>query len=264
MVLGADEERDLVLLSVPGFTALPLVLASSVTAGETVYAIGYAAGLEGEASITQGIISAKRIEGGTGLIYLQTDAAINPGNSGGPLINELGEVVGVNVSRLRGEIAQFENMGFAISVEEIRLADEPLLAGVVKLLPIPSPTATLNSTVEWCVFKAKWNDAMLASGSFIGRLNERTMQGPISSSDEWQTWANEYRYIRDLSCSLPRSPLGVGAIADKLCACDEAMLGYLQSEGVSDYLRIQSTQLFKESFNLLFNVNEQLGNPSCE
>lgn len=119
-VIGADEERDLVLLSVQGLTAPPLILASSVAAGETVYAIGFAAGLEGEASITQGIISAKRVDSETGLAYLQTDAAINPGNSGGPLLNEMGEVVGVNVSRLRGEMAQFENMGFAISVEEIR------------------------------------------------------------------------------------------------------------------------------------------------
>ena len=87
MVLGADEALDLALLSVPGLKAPPLPLGATVETGDTVYAVGYPAGLAGEASVTQGIISAQRTEGDYGAAYLQTDAPINPGNSGGPLFN---------------------------------------------------------------------------------------------------------------------------------------------------------------------------------
>lgn len=272
-VLGADEERDLALLSVPGLASPPLVLGSSVAAGDMVYAIGYAAGLEGEASITQGIISAKRVESETGLAYLQTDAAINPGNSGGPLLNEIGEVVGVNVSRLRGEMAQFENMGFAISVEEVRSVSEALQAGEVNLLPAPSPTPTLApvptttpaSISEWCVFEAKVFEFAKADEAFRDRWNERIKQESFTS-DDWQTWANEYVDVYNLACTLPRSPVAARPIADKLCASAESMSSYLRHGGGDqwDYLRIQYIQGITEAGDMIIDVNTQFGNPSCE
>lgn len=144
VVLGLDEERDLALLTVPGLPAPPLALSTDISIGDTVLAVGYAAGLPGDASMTRGIVSAKRIEPETGLRILQTDAPINPGNSGGPLFNEAGQVVGVNIGRLRGSRAQYENMGFAVSANEIRLVADSLQAGLVRLVPMatarPAPT----------------------------------------------------------------------------------------------------------------------------
>lgn len=145
-VEGADEEKDLALLSVPSLDAPPLALSSTTAVGEPVIAVGYAAGLRGEPSITRGIISARREVPDRDLVLLQTDAAINPGNSGGPLLNERGEVVGINVLRLQGVTVQLENLGFAVSIDTVRNVGEALRTGSVKLLPTPTvrpfPTAT--------------------------------------------------------------------------------------------------------------------------
>lgn len=272
-VLGADEGRDLALLSVPSLASPPLVLASSAAAGDTVYAIGYAAGLEGEASITQGIISAKRVDSETGLDYLQTDAAINPGNSGGPLLNERGEVVGDNVSRLRGEMAQFENMGFAISVEEVRSVSGILQAGGVNLLPALSPAPTLTPALtaapasigEWCVFLDKGLEFAKADQAFRDSWNERIEQGSFTS-DDWQTWANEFFDVYNLACTLPRSPVEARSIADKLCVSAESMSSYLRHGGGDqwDYLRAQYIQGITEAGDMITDLANVLGNPSCQ
>lgn len=139
MVLGADEALDLALLSVPSLKAPPLRLGDAVATGDTVYAVGYAAGLAGEASVTQGILSGWRTESEDGVTYLQTDAPINPGNSGGPLLSIDGEVVGMNVAKLRGEEGEYEGMAFAISSGDIKDAYEALRAGEVRLLPTIAP-----------------------------------------------------------------------------------------------------------------------------
>ena len=86
-------------------------------------AIGFALGLDGDPSVTLGIVSALDRTIGTdgaaldGLI--QTDAAISSGNSGGALVNAAGEVVGINTAVARSsETTAATNVGFAISVKE--------------------------------------------------------------------------------------------------------------------------------------------------
>ncbi|MCB0477063.1 MAG: DUF1610 domain-containing protein [Crocinitomicaceae bacterium] len=78
-----------------------------VEAGERIIAIGHPLGLEFTA--TQGIVS-KEARNFNNVDYIQVDAAINPGNSGGPLINEAGEIVGVNTFIFRDG----ESLGFAL------------------------------------------------------------------------------------------------------------------------------------------------------
>jgi len=81
--------------------------------GDDVVAIGHPYGLNYTA--TQGVISkVDRIR--DGLKFIQIDAAINPGNSGGPLVNEKGEVIGVNSFIIRGG----DNLGFALPVNYLR------------------------------------------------------------------------------------------------------------------------------------------------
>ena len=86
----------------------PLKLSQqSVKDGDTTIAVGHPYGLNYTA--TEGIISkASRLQGD--LEYIQIDAAINPGNSGGPLLNEHGEVVGVNTFIIQNA----NNLGFAL------------------------------------------------------------------------------------------------------------------------------------------------------
>jgi serine protease Do len=75
--------------------------------GEPIIAIGHPYGLK--YSATKGIVSKVKRQHG-GLQYLQIDAAINPGNSGGPLINQAGEILGVNTFIIEGG----DNLGFAL------------------------------------------------------------------------------------------------------------------------------------------------------
>ncbi len=139
-IKGADEKKDLALLAVPGLPGAPLPFSTAVAVGDAVVAIGFAAGLPGDPSVTRGIISAIRPDLDS-MALLQTDTPINPGNSGGPLVNERGEVVGVNVAKLRGNKAQYENMGFAIAASEVTAMAPELLAGTKNVKKSPTPSA---------------------------------------------------------------------------------------------------------------------------
>lgn len=124
-VLASDRGNDLALLrmSGDGFEEATFADPASVRLGDDVMAIGFALGLDGEPSVTLGIVSALDRSVGQGDVFLdgliQTDAAISSGNSGGPLVNAAGEVVGINTAVAR-DTAVFTatNVGFAISVGE--------------------------------------------------------------------------------------------------------------------------------------------------
>ena len=134
-VVGADEVNDLALLRIRvprGEAALPVApLGSSdgLMIGEWVIAIGNPFGFllsNPEPSVSVGVVSAvgRNIIGAAGqrsyaLDLIQTDASINPGNSGGPLVNALGEVVGVNSSILSASGGS-EGLGFAIPIDRAR------------------------------------------------------------------------------------------------------------------------------------------------
>jgi serine protease Do len=92
------------------FPAIRLGDSDKVQVGDWVVAVGSPFGLQ--ATVTAGIVSAKARQLGQGPFddFLQTDAAINPGNSGGPLVNMLGEVVGINTAIVAGG----SGIGFAI------------------------------------------------------------------------------------------------------------------------------------------------------
>ena len=102
-LVGEEANQDLALIRIDpaglGLKPLRLVSSSSVQVGDSVYAIGNPYGLD--ETLTRGIVSALDREiaapdGSKITGAIQTDAALNPGNSGGPLLNEQGEVIGVN------------------------------------------------------------------------------------------------------------------------------------------------------------------------
>lgn len=123
-IVGADPLTDLAILSVDAqdLPALPLGDSDAVRVGDWVLAIGNPLGLAH--TVSAGIISAKErtgrdVELGNPEAYysfLQTDASINPGNSGGPLIDLLGQVVGINTAINQGA----NSIGFAIPVNMIK------------------------------------------------------------------------------------------------------------------------------------------------
>ena len=127
-LVGEEADKDLALIRVDpsglGLKPLTLASSSSVQVGDTVYAIGTPYGLE--ETFTKGIVSAlgREISAPDGAKIadaIQTDAALNPGNSGGPLLNEQGEVIGVN-SQIASDAASVDGsqpgstgVGFAIA-----------------------------------------------------------------------------------------------------------------------------------------------------
>jgi putative serine protease PepD len=134
-VLIADPLRDVALLRVKagGLTPATFAAPSDVRIGDEVLAIGYALDLDGDPTVTLGIVSSldRTLGTETGALkgLIQTDAAISSGNSGGPLVNALGQVVGINTlvsSTDNGSVAN--GLGFAISTAELLPAIELLRA----------------------------------------------------------------------------------------------------------------------------------------
>jgi len=119
-ILSEDQDGDLVLLQTyvtPPVPVAPLTLSSSeLKMGDTVFALGSPAGPELAVSLSRGIVSSDRPRTFGDRRFIQHDAAVNPGNSGGPLLNVRGEVVGLNVAKVRDA----EGISFAIPIEDVR------------------------------------------------------------------------------------------------------------------------------------------------
>ncbi len=112
-VLAYDKNIDLAVLKITATNLVELkTCALTHAVGKGVYAFGSSKGLT--ATFSQGIItySKRTIDG---VNYVQHDAAISNGNSGGPLINEYGEVIGINTMTIKDS----QNLNFAIAVSEI-------------------------------------------------------------------------------------------------------------------------------------------------
>jgi len=124
-VLGTDPYSDLAVLSVNApaseFKPLDIVSSSTLAVGESVIAIGNPYGLVG--SLTTGVVSAlgrtitePDIAGNYSIAnIIQTSTPINPGNSGGPLLNAVGDVVGITTAI----VSNSQGLGFAIPSDTI-------------------------------------------------------------------------------------------------------------------------------------------------
>ncbi len=137
-LVGSLPADDIALIRVTDTSDLdPAELGSSsdLQVGDEVVAIGNALNLGGRPSVTLGIVSAKDRTISDATITLdeliQTDAAINPGNSGGPLVNALGEVVGINTAIIQDA----QNVGFAIAIDAIKPRIEDIRAGRAEVTP---------------------------------------------------------------------------------------------------------------------------------
>jgi S1-C subfamily serine protease len=134
-LLGADGAHDLAVIKIARRDLPTIELGDSdppvTQVGDGVIAIGNALGLEGQLSVTTGIVSALDRQvpvGNTTLVsVIQTDAAINPGNSGGPLVNTRGEVIGINTAIAPPQ--ESNNVGFAISISSAKPIIEALRDG---------------------------------------------------------------------------------------------------------------------------------------
>ena len=133
-VIGVAPEKDLAVLRIDKppkeLATLPIGDSSELSVGRKVLAIGNPFGLD--TTLTTGIVSAlgreiqapgeRKIRG-----VIQTDAAINPGNSGGPLLNSLGQLIGVNTA-IYSPSGASAGIGFAIPVNTVKEVVPQLIA----------------------------------------------------------------------------------------------------------------------------------------
>ena len=112
-ILRVDTAADLALVEVPVVIPALALAASEPKPGDPVMIVGSPLGLEG--SVASGVVSSMRDE--DGVRYVQFSAPISPGNSGGPVVDAVGRVVGVAVSKFVGE--GVEGLSFAIPVAQV-------------------------------------------------------------------------------------------------------------------------------------------------
>lgn len=118
-VVGTDPESDVAVLKIDAeeLPTVPFGDSDKLRLGEVVLAIGYPFNI-GQ-TVTMGIVSALG-RGNLQLVnygdFIQTDAAINPGNSGGALINERGELIGINTA-IYTRSGGYQGIGFAIPIK---------------------------------------------------------------------------------------------------------------------------------------------------
>lgn len=123
-VVGSDTTTDVAVIKIDVDDSIELTPAefgssSDLTVGDDVVAIGNPGGLTLSSTVTTGIVSAVDREitvDGYTMYLIQTDAAISPGNSGGALVNEYGQVVGINSLKYTSD--GYEGLGFAIPTDD--------------------------------------------------------------------------------------------------------------------------------------------------
>lgn len=135
-LLGIDEDKDIAVLVIKdaSFPYLKMANLSTVKIGDDIYAIGAPKGMA--YTLTKGTVSAKEriVENES---FIQIDAAINEGNSGGPLLNDVGEVLGMNTMKMTDS----EGIGLAIPANRI--------ASTLKELGVETDTnGNVNSTMN--------------------------------------------------------------------------------------------------------------------
>ena len=150
-LIGYDTEKDLAVIkaedtdghAAQGLPAAEFGDSDALSVGDTVYAIGNPLGIELRGTLTDGIVSAINRDvnvSGVSMTLIQTNAALNNGNSGGPLINEYGQVVGINVMKMgmnRYSTASVEGLGFAIPIStSAYMINDLLRCGEVRGEPI--------------------------------------------------------------------------------------------------------------------------------
>ena len=172
-IIGSDEQNDIALLKIESSEDLPYAVFgdSDITQiGEWVLAVGNPFNLT--STVTAGIISAKSRSldptGRTTQSYIQTDAAVNPGNSGGALINNKGQLIGINTA-IQTQTGSYVGYSFAVPSNIAKKVIEDILEyGNVQYGFLGVTGTSLNS------FRAKELNVEDTEGFFINGIDKES------------------------------------------------------------------------------------------
>jgi serine protease Do len=234
-IVGADKYSDIAVLKTAGKVPAVAALGNSdlLTPGESVIAIGSPLG-DFKNTVTVGVVSAtgRSIDTGNGYSIenlIQTDAAINQGNSGGPLVNLVGDVIGINnmIVRGSGTGAVAEGLGFAIPINTARsIAEQLIQTGSithpymgVSFQPIsPDIAKAYNLPVQWGVYITD-----VVSGSPASQAGLR--QGDIITSVGGVKLDETHSYINTLFTFKPGDKVTVEFVRNGKSTSVEVTLG---------------------------------------
>lgn len=197
-LVGMDEEKDLAVIKIEqedleeyvrAMGELPYATfgdSDMLSVGDPVYAIGNPLGVELRGTLTDGIVSAINrdvVVDGVRMTLIQTNAALNNGNSGGPLINQYGQVVGINAMK-KGSTADVsvEGLGFAIPISSVaymvndliaygEIRGEPIMGITVLTKPVTLPDGDMCLEIEEITPTGAGEAAGLQPGDYLLRAD---------------------------------------------------------------------------------------------
>lgn len=221
-LLGADETNDLAVIKIDAtnLPVAPLGSSSNLLIGEWAIAIGSPFGFllaNSEPSVTAGVVSgtgrnlaAESNGAGVYVDMIQTDASINPGNSGGPLVNAMGEVIGVN-SSIYSPSGGSIGLGFAIPINRAqRVTDDLLAHGVIRRpwvgikLQTPAPGAPVIQARGVGVSSVVPGSPAARAGIERGDVLVRSRDRAVHSAYDWEAERLELRVGEDVPLILRR------------------------------------------------------------
>ena len=192
-VVGYDADADLAVLKIEAenLPAAEFGVSDDLRVGDPVYAIGNPLGVELRNTLTNGIVSAINRDvdvDGVAMTLIQTTAALNSGNSGGPLINQYGQVIGINTIKMMSSDDTIEGLGFAIPsslalrwVNELisfgELQPQPVLGVTVNRIPQTLPDGSVGLELDEITPGLSGDRAGLLKGDYLVAFNGQEITG---------------------------------------------------------------------------------------
>lgn len=280
-IIGVDETNDLAVVKITTrkLPVAPLGTSADLLVGEWTIAIGNPFGFvlgNSEPSVSVGVVSAvgrnlagRGDGGGVYVDMIQTDAAINPGNSGGPLINAMGEVIGVN-SSIYSPSGGSIGLGFAIPIDRTKRIVEDLLEhGAVRQpwvgIRLRNPqaqsareAASAGAVVDRVVPGSPAAKAGVQVGDQIVRAGTRAVRNPF----DWEARLLDLRVGESLPIVVKRGGRDVSASlsvvdAPEVSAPKVTVLKELQLITLTDVIR-QERAIDSRGGALVYKVSDRI------